>query len=164
VVESAKRFLYVVVARRIPAALLKTEFEELTNCSDADRCLLLSPVVPSSEAALSDIACLLGYFNHDGLRGDAFVKVIAQFTGFAPLICSLYRIIEKAPVCGRDIVAVTASLFGFYQSQLLPETCLPSTVFEYLLQCSSFVLHGFGAARSRTSRYRSPRLCNAECV
>jgi hypothetical protein len=48
-------------------------------------------------------------------------------------------------VCNRGIVAVTASLFGLYQSPLLPETCLPSKVFEYLLQCSSFLLHGFSS-------------------
>jgi hypothetical protein len=82
-VTSVKQFLYVVVTRRIPGVLLKTEFEELTDATNADGSLLLSLVIPSNNVTLSNIAYLLGYFNHDEFRGDAFVKVIPV----APLIC-----------------------------------------------------------------------------
>jgi ubiquitin-conjugating enzyme E2 D/E len=141
--KDAHRVLYVVVTRRIPETLLTSECPELCNAASEDKKLLLSPVVPSSEAGLSNVACFLGYLNHDGLKGDAFVKVLAQFTGFTPLIFGLYRMIEKISVLGRHVVAVTAALYGFYQSQLIASTCPPVKVFEYVLQCSSFVLHGF---------------------
>jgi ubiquitin-protein ligase len=146
VCANACHILYVVVTRPIADALLTREMNELCDASTEDRKLLLAPVVPLSEVSYSHFACLLGYLGHDGMKGDPFMKVIATFTGFAPLISGLWRMVENHPVLGRDVAAVSAALYGFYSS-LLPSTLPPEKVFEYVLRCSAFVFEGLSSTK-----------------
>jgi hypothetical protein len=143
--SQAQRILSVVITRRIADVLLSREFAEVCDASNDDRKLLLSPVVPATGVGYSHIACLLGYLGHDGIKWYPFMKVLATFTGFAPLICGLWRIVDNQAVLGRDIVAVTATLYGFYTS-LLPSTLPRGKIFEYVLRTSTFVLHGMSVA------------------
>lgn len=76
----------MVVTRRIPDALLVREINKVCDASTDERKLLLVPIVAASEVSYSHAACLLGYLGHGGIKSDPFVKAIATFTGFAPLI------------------------------------------------------------------------------
>jgi hypothetical protein len=139
--EESLHILYVVVTRYIPDVLLSLRIDDICNASNDERKLLLSPVVIATDISYSHVACLLGYLGHGGMKGDEFSRVMAIFTGFVPLICGLWRITANDGVLGRDVVAVTAGLYGFAGS-LLPSTLPPDRVFEYILRCSTFVLHG----------------------
>jgi hypothetical protein len=137
----SQRFIYAVITRQIPDAVLTGGIDEVCDASTESRRLVLSPVVASTDVGYSHVACLLGYLRHGGVKADAFVKTIATVTGFAPLITGLWQITENHVLTGRDVAAVTASLYGFYAS-LLPAPLPPARVFEYVLRASTFVLHG----------------------
>jgi hypothetical protein len=83
--------------------------------------------IPSTDISYSLTACLLSSLRHDGIKANLFMKVIATFTGFAPLICDLFRIVETKRVLCCDVAAVTVGLYGFCAS-FLPDpssrTCL----------------------------------------
>ena len=132
-----RRAIYVVVTRRIRDDVLNRPLVELCDCSSEDMKLLLAPVVAQSDIGLTHIACLLGYLRHGGLKADDFLKSVATYTGFAPLICNVFRIMDSTvPIYGRNLVAITASLFCFY-SHLIPPS--PDKLFEYVLRCSCWV-------------------------
>jgi len=92
-----------------------------------------------SENGYTHMACLLGYANQFGEMGDRLLRTAALSTGFAPLIVGLFRMTDNLSVHGRHVVAMTASLFCLYSHLILAE---PGKVFDYVLRCSCFVVHG----------------------
>jgi ubiquitin-conjugating enzyme E2 D/E len=132
-----KRHLYVIVFEAITPAILDAQYTELCNANGEDRKKLLSPVVRSTDIGDCQIACLLGYLNHNGMKRNKFTNTLAQLTGFAPLITSLHQICRKDPVRGVDIVTVTASLHAFVRGFV---ACPPACTFDYLLRVASFAM------------------------
>ena len=135
----ARHAIYVVITKRINDSVLKKEYLELCDCRSDDSKLLLSPLYKQSENGYSHIACLLGYLRRSGLKTDLFIRAMCKYTGFAPLIVSIFRMSEGLTVYGRDIVCVTASLFCFYRLLIPIDN---ERLFDYLLRCSCFVVHG----------------------
>jgi ubiquitin-conjugating enzyme E2 D/E len=135
------RCLYVVVTRVIPDSLTSKWVYEVCDCGNSDSELLLSPICDSSEIGLTHMACLLGCFDRSDGRCDELINSMTCFTGFAPLITGLRRILDKVDVRGRHVIAVTASLFTFYR-YLLPSTLKDNQVFEYCLRASCWLVHG----------------------
>lgn len=137
--SSPGNVLYIVVTRQIPEDFLNTTYHELCDCSTEAMRLLLSPCLPQTEIGLTHIACLLGYLRHQSRDGHDFLRALARYTGFPPLICNIFRIMDNSiPINGRNIVAATACLFCFYKHLL--NSLVPSDrLFEYVLQCSCFV-------------------------
>ena len=137
----APKIVYAVVMRDIPDDVLKAECKELCDC--AGNCKdLFSPVCEYRDSQLAQIACLLGYLRRNGKLSDAFLRTMAVFTGFAPLISSVYRVIANGPVIGMDVVAITSSLHAFYHA-LLP-SIRDEDVFEFVLRATCYVVHGLG--------------------
>lgn len=136
---TVRHVLYIVVTRRIPEDFLNATYHELCDCSTEAMRLLLAPFLPQTEIGLTHIACLLGYLRHENRDGDKFLRALACYTLFPPLICNMFRIMDSSmSISGRNIVAVTASLLCFYKHLL--DSIVPSDrLFEYVLHCSCFV-------------------------
>ena len=107
--EVSRRNLYVVVTRKLDRAP-GTVIEELGDFSSDTMRNLLSPLYESTPAGLAQMAAFLGYCQHDGPETETLLLLFAQVTGFAPMICSLYRLLEKEQVTGLDVVTITAVL------------------------------------------------------
>ncbi|OHT12808.1 hypothetical protein TRFO_17281 [Tritrichomonas foetus] len=134
------RVIYGILTRRISDVVLNNNYPELCNVSDPDRKLLVSPLCDSTDKGLSDMACLLGYLNHDGVKGDLLLKSAAAVTHFPPLIATINRIIERMQVTGRDIACFSASMFCYFK-YMLPSNIPNNKVFEYGLRCCNIFSH-----------------------
>ena len=135
-----KRFIYGVLTRLIPDSILNKSCLEICNVSDPDHKLLISPLCDSSERGLSDMACLMGYLNHDGIKGDLLLKTCATVIHFPPLVTSMNRIIERNQVVGRDVVTVCSTLFTYFRAYL-PTTTKDEKVYEYTLRLCNLISH-----------------------
>ncbi|KAK8884978.1 hypothetical protein M9Y10_044105 [Tritrichomonas musculus] len=132
--------IYGVITRKVSDIVLKSSYPELCNISDPDRKLLMSPLCDSSDRGLTDIACLFGYLNHDGAKGDLLLRTCAKVITFAPLITSIRRIIDRNQVVGRDVIAVSSTLFTFFRNYI-PPTTKDNLVNEYSLRLCNLVSH-----------------------
>ena len=141
--QTAPRRIYAVVTRDIPDEALCAEYGEMCDIR-GDRKLLLSPVCDSTDGGLSQVACLLGYLHREGKLTDSFLRTVAVFTGFAPLIVGVYRLSERAKLTGKDIVAVTAPLFAFCKA-LVQGVGGDNHVFEFTLRVACYAVHGLNA-------------------
>ena len=135
-----KKVIYGVFTRLVSDKVLKSSFLELCNASDNDHKIILSPLCDSSKRGLSDMSCLLGYLNHDGIKSDILLNSLASVTHFPPLITSMKRIIDKEQVVGRDVITVCSTLFTYFRAYL-PETCPDDRVFEYSLRLCNLITH-----------------------
>jgi hypothetical protein len=70
----------------------------------------LSPLYDSSQQGLTDIACLLGYFQHNDENTDKMLLSLARVTVFAPLVANLLRFLEGEELTGVNIIPITAAL------------------------------------------------------
>ncbi|OHT11426.1 hypothetical protein TRFO_19161 [Tritrichomonas foetus] len=132
--------IYGILTREITDELLNSNIAELCNVSDHNRKLMLSPLVDSTDKGLSDMACLLGYLNHDGVKGNLLMDCLCCVTHFPPLVTSLNRIIDRMGVTGRDIVTVSSSLFTYF-SYMLPPTVSQNHIYEFSLRCCNIITH-----------------------
>lgn len=137
---SPKKVIYAILTRHIPESIIKKCYAELCNISDPDRRLLVSPNVESSERGFSDIACFLGYLNHNGITSIYLLKSFVEKIYFPPLITSIERIIDRNYLSGRDIITVTSTLYTFYRS-CLPATIPDKKVFEYTFYINNLFLN-----------------------
>ena len=135
-----KQVIYGVLTRLVPDAVLKGSYPELCNVSDPERKKLISPLVDSTDRGLSDMACLMGYLNHDGVKGDLLLRTCATAIHFPPLITSMNRIIERNQVVGRDVITVTSTLYTFFRAYL-PASCPDNKVYEYALRLCNLISH-----------------------
>ena len=114
--KEAPRRIYAVLTRDIPDAVLCAEYSEMCDIR-GDMELLLSPVCDSTLDGLSQVACLLGYLHRNGKLTDSFLRTVAVFTGFVPLIVGVYRLSEGLKLtghCSRDSASFCVlSLSGF---------------------------------------------------
>ncbi|OHT00213.1 hypothetical protein TRFO_33165 [Tritrichomonas foetus] len=108
-----EKILYAVVTRPIPDALLNGKVTEICNCSNANSRLLLSPLYDATEAGYTQIASLLGYFFYNGHQAEHLLQNLAKVTGFAPLINSLFLLLEKESIYGRDVITITSALHRY---------------------------------------------------
>ena len=137
---NAKRVIYGALTRCVSDATLNNSFLELCNISNPERKLLISPFVDSTDRGLSDMACLMGYLNHDGIKGDLLRRTCAAVIHFPPLITSMSKIIDRSQVVGRDIITVTSTLYTFFRAYL-PSTCPDNKVYEYALRLCNLISH-----------------------
>ena len=137
----AKNVIYGVLTRRVSDVILKGSYPELCNVSDQDHKLLISPLCDSTDRGLSDMACLMGYLNHDGVKGDLLLRTCATVIHFPPLITSMNRIIERNQVVGRDVITVTSTLYTFFRCYLPKDTCKDNQVLEYALRMCNLISH-----------------------
>lgn len=132
-----KREIYGILTNEISDSIFNKHYYELCNVSDLEHKSLLSPLCNSSEKGLCEIACLLGFFNHDGDESNVLIRAFAFMINFPPLITSLNKIIEYKQIEGRDIVTVCSTLFTYFRHSL-PSTIPDNSVFENTLDlCNS---------------------------
>ncbi|KAK8889279.1 hypothetical protein M9Y10_034025 [Tritrichomonas musculus] len=131
-----KNVIYGVLTRLIPEEILSGSCGELCNIKDDNHKKLISPLVDSTDLGMSDMACLIGYFNYYGFKSGRFLKSSSAIIHFPPLITSLKRIIERNDVVGRDVVTVTSTLYSYFRG-IIPSYCPDNKIFEYsLLLCN----------------------------
>lgn len=130
--------IYGVLTRPVSDTILNELYPEICNASDSYHKLLISPLCDSSSRGLSDMACLLGYFNHDGYYSNLFLCASAVITHFSPFITSLKRIIENNKVNGRDVITVCSTLFTLFKIHL-PSSCSDDHVYEYSLPLCNLI-------------------------
>jgi ubiquitin-protein ligase len=128
--------LYVVLTRPLGGAG-RDRIPEVCNLAFPQMSLFLSPLYESSQGGLTKMACLLGYFQHDGPKTEKTLLALAKVTRFAPLIINLYRFLENEEITGLNLIPITATLHTFFRS-LLPDDVLPDRTLNYTLQLASF--------------------------
>lgn len=136
-VDITKDILNVIVTRPLKAGLLERPIDSPCNCT-GDMKDLLSPLFDSSQAGLTQIACLLGYFYYGGVNAEKLLLILAKATRFSPLLVNLYRLLEHSPLIGLNIIAITAPLFIFFKP-LLSEDITSREVFENTLNIISYI-------------------------
>ena len=130
--------LYVVVTRDLGKAS-KSVIKELGDFSSDMMKNLLSPLYESTPAGLAQVAALLGYCQHDGPKTEDLLLLFAQVTGFAPMVCSLFRIMEHENITGLDVVAITGVLPTLLNS--IPKTPFANeSVLEHALKLVSTIM------------------------
>ena len=134
------KVIYGVLTRPVKEEILNKPYLEICNVNDPNLRSLISPFCDSSDRGLSDMACLLGYLNHDGIKGDLLRRTCATVIHFPPLITSMTKIINRAQLVGRDIVTVTSTLYTFFRAYL-PRTCHDKNVYEYGLRLCNLISH-----------------------
>ncbi|KAK8891846.1 hypothetical protein M9Y10_029068 [Tritrichomonas musculus] len=128
--------LYVIVTKKL-GDLINEKVIEPCNCTgrNADA---LSPFCDSSQAGLTQIACLLGYFFHNGIHAEHLWLVLAKVTRFAPLITNIFRFLEKEELTYLNVISITGPLYTFFRS-LLPKGMHSDSVFEYTLNLVAYI-------------------------
>jgi ubiquitin-protein ligase len=126
--------LYVVVTRRL-GDLSTSVLRETCDCTKA---ILLSPLYECTREGIADIGCFIGYLQHSGAKAEHMLLVFAKITRFAPLISSVYRLLEGEEVIGLNIVSVTGPLHTLCRS-LLPSRIGAEHVLQYCLKVLSFI-------------------------
>ena len=106
--------IYVVVTRPLGASVSRV-ISELTDCSNAEMQRLLSPIHDSTAQGYAAMACFLGYIQHGGPQIQRLFLHLTNVTRFAPLVSSLYRIIEQEEITGLDVVSITGVLHTLFK-------------------------------------------------
>ena len=133
----SKHNIYVVVTRPLGAAVNRV-VNELTDCSSDEMRLLLSPLCDSSPQGYAEMACLLGYIQHGGPQSETLLKQLARLTRFAPLVCSVYRIMEQEEITGLNVISITGVLHTLFKC--ISNTCPPdASVLDRTLQFATIV-------------------------
>ena len=113
-----KRHIYCV-ATRVRTTLLKQEVEEVADFHSPLMQAFLSPLHDhDSPEQLGQMAALLGYFAHEGPMTEKILLILARVTRFAPLVCSIFRMMEGEKITGLDIVSITGVLPTLFKSML----------------------------------------------
>ena len=132
-----KRFIYGVLTNQISDSILRKEIYEVCDVSDEYHKSLISPLCESTERGLSDMACLLGYFNRNGKKTDFLFKIFSYIIHFPPLLTSLKKIIENFQIVGRDVVTVCSTLFTYIKFYL-PEVN-DENLYEHIFEFCSLI-------------------------
>ena len=136
--DVSKHNIYVVVSRPLGPSVNRV-IPELADCSSDEMKRLLSPLHDSTPQGYAEMACLLGYIQHGGSQTENLLKQLARVTRFAPLVCSLYRIMEQEEIIGLNVIAITGVLHALFKS--IPATVPPDThVLDRTLQFATIVL------------------------
>ncbi|KAK8883269.1 hypothetical protein M9Y10_045920 [Tritrichomonas musculus] len=137
---SSQKVIYGVLTGQISDSILNEKCYELCNASDEKHRSFVSPLCVSSERGLSDICCLLSYFNRSGFYSDVLLSIFAYIIHFPPLITCLKRIIDNNQVLVRDVVTVCSSLFTYIRCHLSSSKIENDKVFEHLFNfCALFL-------------------------
>lgn len=135
----AKRHIYCVVTQ-IKYSVLKQEVGEVADFHSPEMQSFLSPLQEhDNPEQLAQMAVLLGYFAHGGWKTEKLLLTLAHVTRFAPLVCSLYRIMEQKNITGLDIVSITAVLPTLFKS-MLGKDVTTGYVLENVLKLTSVLL------------------------
>lgn len=137
---NVKFYIYGILTLPISTQQLNDKYPELCNVKDTSRRILLSPICDSTNIGLCNMACLLGYLNHDGVLWDKFLKSCSAVIHFPPFLTSLNRITERNDVTGRDVITVTSTLHTYFTSLLRPAP-RPNEVFQYALKCCNYIIN-----------------------
>lgn len=132
------RVIYGIITKKIQQEVINKPCSELCNISDNDHQLLVSPLCDSSNRGMSDMACLLGYLNHQFSKAENLLLTTSKVITFAPFITSIKRIIDGNQVIGRDVITVTSTFFTFFRS-LIPQTTKDEFVYEYALHLCNII-------------------------
>ncbi|KAK8871995.1 hypothetical protein M9Y10_007749 [Tritrichomonas musculus] len=97
-------FIYGVLSRSVVECDLTDFCPELCDMSNPKRRLFLSPLCDSTERRLSDIACLMGYINHDGFISNDLLCAFASVINFPPLLTLMKKIMKRDRVVYRDLI------------------------------------------------------------
>lgn len=131
-------YIYGVLTSPLNPIDISNNYYELCNTNDINRKTLLSPLFESTSIGLSNIACLLGYLNHEGNHSDLFLRSCAYFIHFPPLITSLQRVIDNYDVNGRDIITICSTLWTYFR-WMVPNNIKSIQLFEYALKCCNLL-------------------------
>ena len=136
--DVAKHNIYVVVSRPLGPSVNRV-VDELADCSSDEMKRLLSPLHESTPQGYAEMACLLGYIQHGGSQTENLLKQLARVTRFAPLVCSLYRIMEQEEIIGLNVIAITGVLHTLFKSisSSVPDD---THVLDRTLQLSTIIL------------------------
>lgn len=131
-----KTVIYGVLVKKISD--LNKKIYEVCNACDEYHRSLLSPHCDSTEHGLSDMACLLGYFNRNYSKSDFLLKAFAYKIHFAPLLTSLKKIIQNEGIIARDIVTVCSVLFTYFRF-IVPSSINDNKLLEHIFPlCNLF--------------------------
>ena len=134
----AKHYIYGILMSPISNIDINNNYYELCNINDDMRKIILSPLFESNYIGLCNMACLLGYLNHDGTNSDLFLRAVSATIHFPPLITSLNKLIERTNITGRDIITICSTLYTFTR-WMIPKKVKSDVVYEYVLQCCNIL-------------------------
>ena len=132
------KVIYGIITRKMAPEIINKSCSELCDISDHDHRLLVSPLCDSTIRGMSDMACLLGYLNHQFSKAENFLLTTSKVITFAPFITSIKRIIDGNQVVGRDVITVTSSFYTFFRS-FIPQTTKDEFVYEYTLYICNII-------------------------
>lgn len=135
-----KPHIYGILTSPLANIDITNNYHELCNINDETRKIILSPLSESSLGSLCDIACLLGYLNHDGCHGELFLRAAATLIHFPPLLTCLNRVIDRYEVNGRDVITICSTLFTYFR-WMVPQRIKSDEVFGYALRCCNLICH-----------------------
>lgn len=135
-----RKFIYGVLTNPVPDKILNKRYYELCDISDPDLKMLISPHCESTDRSLSDMACLLGYLNHDGDQSDLFLRTCAAIIHSPPLVSSMKKIMVHNDITGRDIITVCSTFFTFFRA-FLPSSIPDKKVFENSFNICDLILN-----------------------
>lgn len=132
------KILYIVVVRSgIDPEIYNYDVINLCDAT-AEMEILLSPITDSTKCGLSQIASILGYFQHEGPNCLRFVNSLASLTLFSPAITFLLLLLKKYDLTASQLVCISSVIYSLYSS-LLPQNTPPNRVLEYACKCSCYV-------------------------
>ena len=117
--KKISRRIYAVVTRPLGASVNRV-IGELADCSSDEMKRLLSPIHDSTPQGYAAMACFLGYIQHGGPQSQCLFTQLANVTHFAPLVCSLCRIIEREEITGLNVIAITGVLHIMFKDIVHP--------------------------------------------
>jgi ubiquitin-protein ligase len=106
--------IYAVVTRAFEDVVDKKITEPCDITGDMPH--LLSPLCESTPEGLAQMACLIGYLRHQGVKSGELLEVVARLTGFAPALTSWFLFLEGETnyIMGYTIAAITGALYALF--------------------------------------------------
>jgi hypothetical protein len=141
VVLPANHRLYAVVTRPL-GNYGNAAIPELCDVRNDQMKLLLSPLYQCNPRGLSEIATLMGYFQHGGAKSNLLLLTIGKLTGFAPFITNLYRLLEHQTVNASHVFPITATLHTVVMS-IAPQGTYSDNIFDYTLRGMAYIASNF---------------------
>lgn len=132
------KVIYGIITKKVSSEIINKSCPELCNISDHDHQLLVSPLCESSIRGMSDMACILGYLNHQFSKTENILLSCSKVITFAPFITSIKRIIDGNQVIGRDVITVTSTFYTYFRS-LIPPTTNDEFVYEYAFHICNII-------------------------
>lgn len=130
--------LYVVVTRQNLNIDIDQIIEQPCNISSQSMKSIISPLYETTNEGYIQMACILGYLYFGGIRSETILLSFAKYTRFAPMMCSLFRFLERSEINALSIIAITTCVHTLFHS-IIPDV-RNNEVFEYAFKCTSYLV------------------------